>query len=287
MIDLHTHSTASDGNDTPTQLVEQAIEKNIKILAISDHDTIDGLAEAKLSSDGKDILLLNAVELEIKFTRGEFHLLGLNLQKNFDELNKKLSYLKQKRVERNLEIVDRMNKLGIEGSYDDIASLGSGVIGRPHFADYLIKIGKVKSHKVAFDRFLGYGRPLFLPKEGLDLEDAINLIHSTGGYAVMAHPLSLYTSWAKLPEYFKTFKEQGLDGLEVYHSMVKPRESERLLELASQFKFNITGGSDYHGGKRKDRKLGYGYDNFMLNDDLAMWLLNKEQLSFYNKIATF
>jgi len=270
MIDLHTHSTASDGSFSPAALMEEAAKRGITAIALTDHDTVDGLEEAANTALKLGIRCIPGVELEIlrnTDSGGEFHLLGLGINRLTSEFLTAIKDLARRREARNLEIVDRMNKAGIVVSYDEIRILAgepeSGgtdrhghSIGRPHFAAFLVKRKVVRNLEQAFARYLGKGKPFYIPKAGLEFEQAAALIKASGGIAVLAHPMSLYLAWGRLPDLIKSLKDRGLDGLEAWHPTAKVSACKRLEELGKSLGLRITAGSDFHGEARPDRKLG-------------------------------
>lgn len=259
MIDLHTHSSESDGTDRPSELMDLALEYGIHTIALTDHDTCAGLDEASSRAEEIGIRLIPGIELEINFKPGEFHLLGLNITNWRQEMEQALKEIMRKRLERNLKMVEIINKEGINISYEDVEHEAAGqVIGRPHFASLLVKKNVVKSTMKAFEKYLAVGRPFYIEKEALSIEEGIQLVKQAGGHPVIAHPLSLFISWGKLPERLGQWKEMGIEGLEVWHSGAKPRKSKRLEMIADDLGLFKTGGSDYHGKNRKDRPLGLG-----------------------------
>jgi predicted metal-dependent phosphoesterase TrpH len=266
MIDLHTHSSASDGELKPAELVQKAASMGIKALALTDHDTISGLEEAENASKNHGIRFIPGVELEIQtegIITGEFHLLGLGISSNNDELLSTLDYQAKARDRRNMEMVEKIRAAGINADYEEIkafADQSSGntrrIIGRPHFGAFLISRKVVKNQEQAFKRWLGKGRPFYVPKESLDFSAALDLVHHAGGVAILAHPMSLYVSWGRLPGLFELLKEKGLDGIEAWHPSARVRDCKRLEELGRSLGLLITAGSDFHGSMRPDRKLG-------------------------------
>jgi predicted metal-dependent phosphoesterase TrpH len=263
MIDLHSHSSASDGDLAPAELLKTAREKGLRALALTDHDTISGLAEAQKAASSLGIGFIPGVEIEIqpffpdgKPINGEFHLLGLGISRPTGRFMESLRFLAAERERRNLKMLEKMNEAGIEAQMGDIAAGRRGV-GRPHFGAFLIRKKIVKNQEQAFKRYLGKGRPFYVPKAGLPFPEAAALIHDSGGIAVMAHPLSLYVAWGRLPGLVGGLKEQGLDGLEAWHPTAKPRACRRLQDIARSFGMYVTAGSDFHGSARPDRKLGY------------------------------
>ena len=271
MIDLHTHSSMSDGELNPAQLVEKAVVLGLNALALTDHDTISGLEEAKKASEALNICFIPGVELEIQTTSGEipamsgeFHLLGLGLNHYSEELQAALEYLFTAREMRNTEMLEKIRAAGIPVEYEEIKTLASQgavpdkkIIGRPHFGAFLISRKIVKNQEQAFSRWLGKGKPFYVPKAGLELSAAVRLIHQAGGAAVLAHPMSLYVSWGRMPGLLGFFKEAGIDGIEAWHPNTRVRDCKRLEELGLSLGFFITAGSDFHGKNRPERKLGY------------------------------
>lgn len=260
MIDLHSHSSASDGVFSPKEAAEYAIGKNLKVWALTDHDTVDGLSEAArtCAASERGIIFVPGIEINVRWPTGEFHLLGLGLRKYSEELRDLTQDLKESRRNRNLEIIEKMNRDGIEVTLEQIESqFAESQIGRPHFAAFLMQIGKVKHRQEAFDRFLGKGRPYHVNHEGADLDVAVEAIRSAGGIPVLAHPLSLYVSWGKMEETIEKIKNHGVEGLEAWHPAARINEGFKLEELAKKLGMFVTAGSDYHGkGVRADRHLG-------------------------------
>jgi predicted metal-dependent phosphoesterase TrpH len=272
MIDLHTHSTASDGSRSPTELIQEAVGKGLHTIALTDHDTIAGIAEAKeaATAHGGRIRLIPGVELEIEWDRGEFHLLGLGLVAPSPSLDSLLAEFSKIRQNRNLIMLDKMNRLfGMKAAYNDLLSLGGKArtsVGRPHFASYLIRHHKVKTLEIAFQRYLGVGKPLYVKKPGVDFVRAQAVIHESGGIAVIAHPATLYVSMNKIPAIFRDLKEKGLDGIEAWHPNATMHVCRRYEEMAADLGLCITAGSDYHGERRADRKLGYTAGGIKIDD---------------------
>ena len=260
MIDLHSHSTASDGIFSPKEAAEYAIQKKLKVWALTDHDTTDGLFEAAKTCMKSDsgIIFVPGIEINVRWPTGEFHLLGLALRKNSTELKDIVKDLTESRRNRNLEIVEKMNADGIKVSLEEIENqFTTSQIGRPHFAEFLMRIGKVKHRQEAFDRFLGKGRPYHVNHEGADLDVAVEAIRSSGGIPVLAHPLSLYVSWGKMEETILKIKNHGVLGLEAWHPAARINEGFKLETLAKKLGMFVTAGSDFHGkGVRADHHLG-------------------------------
>ena len=270
MIDLHVHTTASDGQYTPSQIIQMASEKNISTIAITDHDTVAGLEEGANAAKEHNITFVPGTELNINFPTGEFHLLGLGFKKIAPSLEELLATLVKNREIRNVQIIEKMREAGVDITLDEMyADFPDTVLGRPHFAAELVKKKVVKTRQQAFDRYLAKGRPWYVARVGSNLDEAIIAIKESGGVPVIAHPMSLYLSWGKLPDALQNFYERGVMGLEAFHPGARVTECLRLEELAQKIGFFVTAGSDFHGEKiRADRKLGHTCGGRKIEDDV-------------------
>lgn len=259
MIDLHVHTTASDGQFSPSQIIQMAVDKGLSRIAITDHDTAAGLEEAKAAAQELKINFVAGTELNISFPTGEFHLLGLGFTHISPSLNEIFEDLVKSRQERNENIISKMQKDGVQISLEEVQKdYPDTILGRPHFAAELVKKKVVKNRQMAFDKYLAKGRPWYVDRVGANLDQAIVAIKESGGLPVVAHPMSLYLSWGKLPETLQNFYERGVAGIEAYHPGARMTECLRLEELARKIGFFVTAGSDFHGPKvRADRKLGH------------------------------
>ncbi|MCL2197042.1 MAG: PHP domain-containing protein [Treponema sp.] len=287
MVDFHTHSNISDGDLSPDVLVERAAKQGLTALALTDHDTIKGLEIAANSAKSlENFKFIPGIEVNISWTGsknvpgmgpgGEFHLLGLGINSPSPAFIAAIEELSRKRVARNMEILDRMHELSIDAAWEELLAIAGrdGIssdqrgysIGRPHFAALLINRKIVKNTSQAFERYLGVGKPLYVPKEGLIFEEAVSLIRESGGIPVLAHPISLYVAWGRLPDLIKALKDKGLMGLEAWHPTAKNSSCRRLEALAQSLDLYITEGSDYHGAIRPDRKLGYSGKSRKISD---------------------
>ncbi len=257
MIDLHTHSTASDGALSPAELLGLAKKNGLRALALTDHDTVAGIAEARLRSAELSIVLIPGVEIEIEFDPGEFHLLGLGIDESNDELLGALSVLAEARRDRNSRIVELFKSDGVSLDLDEIKEIaGTERIGRPHLAEALLRRKIVKSKQEAFDRFLGKGKPFYLPKDCFSLSEAQGLIKAAGGISVIAHPYSLFVSKPKLAALMDGWKEAGVEGVEAYHPTAKLGQCRILETMARERGFLVTAGSDYHNKEKPECGLG-------------------------------
>lgn len=266
MVDLHTHSTVSDGTMSPSELINHANEKGLKAIALTDHDTVAGIKEAKKAAENTPLILISGVEISIDWKQGEFHLLGLGVDENSKVLNGLLENIRHERTVRNLKIIQKMQKAGFSINYSEIERNAGGVIGRPHIAAYMQKEKIVKTVQEAFDKYLAKGREFFIEKKSAPLIDAVNAIKSAKGIPVIAHPMSLYLSWSKLPDAVKGFKSLGIRGIEAWHPGTRYNNCKRLESLAEKLDLIVTAGSDFHGTVRKDRFLGFTCGGIAIDD---------------------
>jgi predicted metal-dependent phosphoesterase TrpH len=244
-VDLHTHTTASDGTLSPLALFAKAIELRIRVLSITDHDSTAGVdVTGALQAAHPEIRVIPGIELSAE---GDVycHLLGYFVDSSSSAFQEQLARLRQKRLGRMAAMVRKVNTLGFAIDYARVVALASGgSVGRPHLADALIENGVVKSRQEAFDRFLKRDGPAYVPSEGPTAAETIALIRSADGVPVLAHP-SYYTS----PEFLKPLVDLGLAGLEAYYPDHSRSLVQRYLELAANYGLIVTGGSDFHGPK--------------------------------------
>ena len=262
MIDLHTHSTASDGTFEPSELVILAKNTGLKALALTDHDTTEGLKSAYKTALEVGLPFVCGVEISVKFSGpGHFHLLGYFLKPEVPELKDTLERLQKARDERNKKMVEKLQALGISISMEELREVAKGEIGRPHIANLLVKKGVVKSFEEAFEKYLKKGAPAYVPKALLSPQEAIELVLKAKGIPVLAHPVTLKLNYLELKNYLKELKDFGLMGIEAYYTEHSPEFTKVLLEYAKEFGFLVTGGSDFHGANKPDIKLGKGLGN--------------------------
>ncbi len=252
-IDLHTHTNISDGIYSPEELIDIAIEKDLIALAITDHDTIGGIERATVYAREKDIKFIPGVEFSLGYSGGSFHLLGLYIDHNNLRLKEILLKLQNARIDRARKIVAELSKHGIDISYDDVEEeIESGAIGKPHIARILIKKGYAKDIPDVFKNYLMKGKPGYVEKENISVEEATDVIYDAGGIPIIAHPASLrYTSIEKFEEMVIKLIDIGIIGIEVYSSMHTMEEVFDFYKIARKYNLLISGGSDYHGDKKK------------------------------------
>jgi len=250
-VDLHAHSTASDGSQSPRAAIEAAHKAGLFAFALTDHDTLAGIAEAQVAADEVGLRLVPGVELSVHQEAFEVHLLGLHIR-DVDALQDRLEPYRDFRRGRAVAMVARLNAIGVGVTMDAVLSVaGGGAIGRPHVAKALIAGGHVRDSREAFDRFLGAGKPAYVEKERLDVAEGIALIHAAGGIAVVAHP-----GGDGRRERIEPLVALGLDGLEVRHPGHSAEDMKRIAALAAHFGLVASGGSDWHGAMVGARVLG-------------------------------
>lgn len=265
MIDLHTHSTASDGQYTPIELVQLAKKAGITVLALTDHDTTAGLYEAYKTALELGINFINGIELDTKYPniKGNFHILGYNIDPKHKALSATCANFAEQRLERANRIFTYLESHGIKLNREKVFEYaGKGVITRPHFARVMHEDGYVSCTQEAFDKYLDTSEFQKIDRPKPHPKDAIKMITDAGGIAVLAHPSQLKLGNISLSDLLCELKSYGLSGLECYYSTNTPEQTEYYINLAKKYSLYITGGSDFHGDKIKpDIKLGTGINN--------------------------
>jgi predicted metal-dependent phosphoesterase TrpH len=259
-VDLHVHSTASDGTEQPADLVASAVRARLGAIALTDHDTLEGLDAAGTAADALGIRLIPGVELSCDWEGGAMHLVVLFLQPGSGPLQDRLAVLRKARDVRNARIVERLVGMGIEITIDEVLDeAGGGTVGRPHLAAVLVRKEVVPDIPTAFDRYLAAGRPAYVGRERLTPVEAISLARVSGGVPVLAHPLTLgITLDGELRATLRQLAEMGLIGVEVEYSTYLPEERLQLRRLAAAAGLLPSGGTDYHGAYKPDILLGVG-----------------------------
>ena len=258
-VDLHCHSTASDGTFSPTDVARLAHECNLSGLALTDHDTIAGVEEAAAEAARLGIDFLPGIEISADFPQpATMHILGYGVDPKSPVLADMTRRLIEGRDNRNPRIIKKLNDLGISITMDEVErEAGGKVIGRPHIAAILIRKGYVSSMKEAFNKYLAPGGLAYFDKERLSPREALEMIRQSGGVSVLAHPIQLRPlNDGELERIVKDLKDLGLLGLEVIHSDHGPNLVEKYTKLADRFGLLKTGGSDFHGANKKDIQLG-------------------------------
>lgn len=263
-VDLHTHTNRSDGDLTPSELVVLAERKRLYAFALTDHDTASGLAEAAAAAAGAEVRFIPGIEISAAYPQGTFHLIGLGINPAEESLRRTLESLRLSRSDRNQRMLARLEQLGIPVGREELDAFatrgkggGAALITRMHVARLLAARGVVKTAQEAFERFIGPGRPAYVEKDRLSPAQAIAAVHAGGGLAILAHPALLRLSSAA--EYRTSvghWRDQGLDGIEVYHPEHTIIQTRMFLDLARSLGLLLSGGSDFHGHAKPDVRLG-------------------------------
>jgi predicted metal-dependent phosphoesterase TrpH len=260
LIDLHTHSSASDGSLAPGEVVTHAVQKGAAAIALTDHDTVAGLPEALRVAEASHFELVPGLEISAAYTGGGMHILGYFIDHADPFLQQELEHLQQARRERNPKIIVRLRELGIPITYDQVLALSGGQIGRPHIAQAMLQIGAVQTLDEAFKHYLTKGAPAYVEKFRFPPARAISLIRRAGGIPVLAHPFTLNcTTGEQLIRLLRELKEQGLQGLECLYSEHTPEQTREYLTLAEKLDLLVTGGSDFHGRNKEGVEVLTGY----------------------------
>jgi predicted metal-dependent phosphoesterase TrpH len=269
VIDLHSHSTASDGSDSPGDLMALAKRQGLTALALTDHDTVEGLAEARAAAEDVGVRLVGGCELSCEVGTATMHLLVYFLADTPGPLQDRLSGLQAARADRNERIVDVLREHGLDVTLQEILDeAGRGSVGRPHVAGVLLRKGYVSSVEEAFDVWLGNGKPAYLERERLLPAEAIALAHASGAVAVLAHPTSLGFDGPERDRFVASLADDGLDGMECEYGRYAPALRAELRTLADRLGLAVTGGSDYHGRYKPDLALGTGRGDLNVPDEL-------------------
>jgi predicted metal-dependent phosphoesterase TrpH len=241
-IDLHTHTTASDGTLSPAELVALAGKVGVGILAVADHDTTDSV-DPVMTLGGQDgIEVIPAVELNTDIENGEVHVLGYFIDHHQPWLQEFLTMLRNGRANRAAKMVEKLNALGIKIDYAKVRGYAQGSVGRPHVARALVETGAVRSLEEAFDKYIGRQGPAYVERMRVTPADAVRTIARAGGIPVLAHP-----GWGAPDELIPELIDAGLEGIEVYYPDHTPAMTMRYMKLAQQYSLLMTGGTDFHG----------------------------------------
>jgi len=283
MIDLHTHSTVSDGSDPPERIAELAAQAGCSAVALTDHDSLAGLAAARRAAEAHGVALVPGCEVSCRKppapggpggsgrVSGSVHVLVYFVDAGDGPLQDELVRLRGDRARRNEELADLLVRLGTGVTYEDAVAEAGGKpegLGRPHFARALVRAGAAEDVDDAFDRWLADGRPAYVPKARLDPADVARLAHASGGVAVLAHPFSLGLDRPELERVVRDLAAEGLDGLEAVYGRYTRDERAWLRGLAARTGLVATGGSDYHGTFKPDLHVGTGLGDLSVPDDL-------------------
>lgn len=257
MLDLHIHTTASDGSLTPTQVVQLARKKGFSLIAVTDHDTMGGVAEALEAGKKYNVDVVPGVEISSGVTL-EVHMLGYGMSPDHPVMKAMMEDMRAARVERMERIIENLQKMGVPITVEEVEAVAGGAIGRPHIAQVLIAHGLVPDVRTAFREYIGVGAKAYVERRKMTSEQVVVNIRDAGGVPVLAHGGLLRISEVELNQWIDSMAKKGLMGLECYHNAHTP-QMERLLRAAAERNgLLVTGGSDFHGASRPDVELGTG-----------------------------
>lgn len=269
MIDLHTHSTESDGTLTPQELMQLASDIGLSAIALTDHDTVGGLSKAKPVAESLGIELVPGIELSTDYNGTEVHMLGFYIDDTNPAFLKKLQEFIDSRNLRNEKMAFLLQKEGFSITLEDLyREYPDSVITRAHFARYLVEHGYVKDRDTIFRKYLGDNCRCYVPREKITPFEAIDLIHLGGGLAFFAHPVLCHMNHDRLRFFVRDLKEAGLTGMEAVYSMNSPGDERNMKKLAQEFDLLISGGSDFHGENKPYIHLGTGKGNLRISDSI-------------------
>lgn len=270
-VDLHIHSYYSDGTCSPAGLVQKAVEKGLSAIALTDHDTVEGVQEALYAARGTSVEVIPGIEISTSYKNFDLHITGLYIAHDDPDLLAITGQFADEREDRNRKMCHLLNIHGIPVSYDELKKFFSmGVLTRAHFGRYLLEHGCVSSVSEAFDRYIGEEGPCYVPRSMITPEEAVAMIHRFHGVAVMAHPLKYHLPKEELEQLIRRLKKAGLDGIEVLYSTHTSEETDRLFSLARKYDLLPGGGSDFHGTNKPGLDMGTGYGELYIPDEYLL-----------------
>ena len=260
LIDLHVHSTTSDGTFSPSELVRYALSKGLSAFALTDHDSVAGLDEALEAANGTSLEVIKGIEFSTVWQSKDIHIVGLDIDPKHPDFKTHLEQFLSSRDTRNVRMIEKMQKDGIGISMEQIQErFGDTVLTRAHIARFLMEHGYVTQMSEAFDRYLSPGCPYYIEREKITPQMSVSLITSTGGIPVLAHPMLYHLSDAQLKELILALKPLGLMGIEAVYSTYSEEETTYVRNLAYETDLCLSGGSDFHGANKPGLDLGCGY----------------------------
>lgn len=275
MIDLHVHSTASDGSFSPSEVVELAYQKGLRYFALTDHDTVAGVEESIEKSREYDNLdVIPGIELSCYYEKREIHIVGLYVDYKNSTFLEELDKLKQAREDRNRKMIQNFVNAGIPLTMEELLHGNpNSVITRAHFARVLVEKGVCKTKNEAFEKYLGIGCPFYLPKPKVTIEHVMKLLQNAGGTPILAHPYSYKLDRNQIIKLLDTLIPLGLGGMECYYSTYDDGQIQELRSIALSKKLLVSGGSDFHGVVKPDISIGTGRNNLCIPDKLLYEIL--------------
>lgn len=276
IVDLHVHSTKSDGSYTPSELVEYAITKGLSAFALTDHDTVAGLPEAFARAEHELIEVIPGIEFSTEYEGRDIHILGLFIRYETPSFLKQLTAFQNSRLIRNEKMCTLLQKAGIDITFEKLQQHFPGaVVTRAHYAKYLLAGGYIKSIPEAFERYIGDRSPCFVPREKVSPQQAVELILDAGGIPILAHPVLYHMGRDRLELLVSRLTTVGLLGIEAIYSTYSSAEERDMRSIAKKFGLLISGGSDFHGTTKPGLDLAVGYGNLVVPEDILLRLKEK------------
>ena len=264
-IDLHIHSNASDGSCSPAEVIKMAADAGLSAVALTDHDTMNGVPEALETAQKINIECIPGIELSAVYGDREVHIVGLFLEPKDPVLADRLAAFQHIREQRNLKMIEKMKAAGVDITMEKLRALeGDAVITRANLARYLVHTGYAASIKEVFDKYLSPGMPFYVPKTGVSPEDAVRAICDGGGVAILAHPLLYGFTPSQLDTCIELLKGYGLRGIETYYSTYSPADERNMKRLADRHHLLWSGGSDFHGSVKPHIQIGKGMGHLVI-----------------------
>lgn len=273
-VDLHLHSNRSDGSDEPAQIVALAVDAGLTAIALTDHDNLNGIDEARAAAESAGIEFISGTELSVEWITGPMHMLVYFLKPGVGPLDTALTALQGGREDRNRKMAEKLRSIGIDISYDEVFEEAGGTgVGRPHFAAVLVRKGHVSNIKEAFDRYLATGRPGYVARKRLEAGEAVQLARASGAVPVIAHPHTLGVSSEDYSSAFVELVDVGLGGIEAYYVEYAEALREHLAQICRSLEIVPTGGSDYHGSYKPGILVGTGRGDLVVPDETVDLLM--------------
>lgn len=283
-VDLHTHSIASDGTYTPSQLVDYAVSKGLSAIALTDHDTVDGIKEALNRASyycerGTSIEVIPGIEFSTEYQGKDIHIVGLYVDYESDYFKRRIEKFVKSREKRNIQMCKKLNDHGIMISYDELKErFKEGTITRAHYARFMLDNGYTKSMKEAFDRYIGDHGPCYIPRKKISPFRAVEILRRAGAFPVLAHPILYGMSDSRLEELVGRLKEVGLMGIEAVYSTYKASDERLIRNIAKKYDLSISGGSDFHGSNKPNIDLGTGMGNLFVPSEILDNIKEKHEV---------
>lgn len=272
-VDFHVHSYMSDGTVSPSDVVKLASEAGLVAMALTDHDTVDGVEEAMAAGVKYGIRVVPGIELSADYKGSDLHILGLNVDYVNDEFREKVAVCRDSRHNRNLKMIDKLKECGFDISWEIMLErFGSNSITRAHFAKYLIDEGYVSTKEEAFKKYLDPGCPCYVPRYKITPFEAIDMIKKAGGHPVLAHPLLYKMPYDRLESVIVMLKDHGLEGIEGRYALNKVEDDRFMDKLAKSHKLMMTGGSDFHGDIKPGIFVGVGKGELEVYEEMCSWI---------------